>query len=94
MLLLVQVLIRFFLPVCLFIDIGGGTTDMAVVSQGTMNQVETLRLAGNHFDDEITKYLHDEYGILIGKRTAEEVKNIGGAVPAKKMLLCRLRAGI
>ena len=71
------------LPAGVFvIDIGGGTTDMAVVSQGTMNQVETLRLAGNHFDEEITKYLHDEYGILIGKRTAEEVKkNIGGAVP-------------
>ncbi len=63
------------------IDIGGGTTDMAVVSQGCMNQMETLRIAGNHFDAEITKHMHDKYGILIGKRTAEDVKkNIAGAV--------------
>ena len=65
---------------------------MAVVSQGTMNQVETLRLAGNHFDDEITKYLHDEYGILIGKRTAEEVKkNIGGVVPRKEDVVMQVK---
>ena len=64
------------LPTGVFvIDIGGGTTNMAIVSQGCMNQVETLRLAGNHFDDEIIRHMHDEYSILIGKRTAEEVKN-------------------
>lgn len=63
------------------IDIGGGTTDMAVVSQGSMSQIDTLRIAGNRFDEEITKYMRDKYGVLIGKRMAEEIKNrIGGAV--------------
>lgn len=63
------------------IDIGGGTTDMAVISQGSMSQVDTVRVAGNRFDDEIAKYMREKYGILIGKRMSEEIKNrIGGAV--------------
>ncbi len=64
------------------IDIGGGTTDMAVVSQGSMSQVETLKIAGNDFDEEIVKFLKEKHDILIGLRTAEEIKKaIGGAVP-------------
>lgn len=64
------------------IDIGGGTTDMAVISQGSMSQIDTVHIAGNRFDEEITRYMRDKYGVLIGKRTAEEVKNrIAGAIP-------------
>lgn len=64
------------------IDIGGGTTDMAVISQGSMSQIDTVHIAGNRFDEEITRYMRDKYGVLIGKRTAEEVKNrIAGAMP-------------
>lgn len=64
------------------IDIGGGTSDMAVISQGSMSQIDTVHIAGNRFDEEITRYMRDKYGVLIGKRTAEEVKNrIAGAMP-------------
>lgn len=67
------------------IDIGGGTTDMAVISQGSMSQIDTVHIAGNRFDEEITRYMRDKYGVLIGKRTAEEVKNrIAGAVPREE----------
>lgn len=63
------------------IDIGGGTTDMAVISQGSMSQIDTVDTAGSRFDDEIAKYMREKYGVLIGKRTAEEIKNrISGAV--------------
>lgn len=57
------------------IDIGAGTTDMAVISQGSMSQIDTLDIAGSRFDDEIAKYMREKYGVLIGKRTAEEIKN-------------------
>lgn len=64
------------------IDIGGGTTDMAVVSQGSMSQTETVRIAGDDFDNEIVKFVKEKYDVLIGLRTAEDVKKqIGCAVP-------------
>lgn len=64
------------------VDIGGGTTDMAVVSQGSMSQTETVKIAGNAFDEEITRFLKEKYDTLIGLRTAEEIKKtIGCAVP-------------
>ncbi len=64
------------------VDIGGGTTDMAVVSQGSMSQTETLKIAGNTFDEEIVRYMKDKHDILIGVRTAEEIKKaIGCAIP-------------
>ena len=63
------------------IDIGGGTTDMAVVSQGSMSQTETVNAAGNAFDEEIVRFLKEKYNLLIGLRTAEEIKkSIGCAV--------------
>lgn len=64
------------------IDVGAGTTDMAVVSQGSMSQIETIKIAGDTFDDAIVKYIKDEYGVLIGLRTAEDIKkNVGSAIP-------------
>ena len=64
------------------INIGGGTTDMAVVSQGSMSQCETVKVAGNAFDEEIVRYLKEKHSLLVGVRTAEEVKKqIGGAIP-------------
>ena len=56
------------------VDIGGGTTDMAVVSQGSMSQTETVKIAGNAFDEEIARFLKEKYDTLIGLRTAEEIK--------------------
>lgn len=77
------------LPTGVFvIDIGGGTTDMAVISQGSMSQTETLDIGGNRFDEEIMRYMREKYGILIGKRTAEEIKkNIGCAVEREEDII-------
>lgn len=64
------------------IDIGAGTADMAVVSQGSMSQIETLNIAGDTFDEAIVEFLRNKYGLLVGLRTAEEIKiNIGCAIP-------------
>ncbi len=69
------------------IDIGGGTSDMAVVTQGSMSQTESVNTAGNALDEAIVKYLKDEYNILIGLRTAEEIKkSIGCAVPRGNLI--------
>lgn len=81
------------LPTGVFvIDIGAGTTDMAVVSQGSMSQIETLRIAGDHFDEEIMKYMRECYGLLIGKRMAEEIKkNIGSAVEREENIVMQAK---
>lgn len=64
------------------IDIGGGTTDMAIVTQGAMSQTETVKAAGNALDEAILKYMKNRYQVLIGLRTAEDIKKaIGCAVP-------------
>lgn len=64
------------------INIGAGTTDMAVISQGSMSQIEMLKVAGDSFDEAIIKYLREHRGILVGVRTAEEIKiNAGCAIP-------------
>ncbi|MBR6392173.1 MAG: rod shape-determining protein [Eubacterium sp.] len=64
------------------IDIGGGRSDMAVVSQGSMSQTETVSIAGDAFDEAIVRYFKEKYQVLIGLRTAEEIKkSIGCAVP-------------
>ncbi len=63
------------------IDIGGGTTDMAVVSQGSMSQTETVKIAGGDMDEAIIRFMREHYDMLIGVRTAEEIKKtIGCAV--------------
>ncbi|MBQ3928461.1 MAG: rod shape-determining protein [Clostridia bacterium] len=64
------------------VDIGGGTTDMAVISLGGIAVSRTIKYAGNVMDDEIIKYVRRRYNMLIGKRTAEQAKmNIGCVVP-------------
>ena len=60
------------------IDIGGGTTDIAVLSLGGIVNSESIKIAGNVFDQDIIKYIKDKYKLLIGDRTAEDIKiNIG-----------------
>ncbi|MBQ9227527.1 MAG: rod shape-determining protein [Eubacterium sp.] len=67
------------------IDVGGGTSDMAVVSQGAMSQTETVKLAGDAMDEAIVRFLKEKYDIAIGIRTAEELKKaIGCAVPREE----------
>lgn len=56
------------------IDVGAGTTDMAVVSQGSISQIETLKTAGDSFDEAIVRHLREKYNLLVGLRTAEDIK--------------------
>jgi rod shape-determining protein MreB and related proteins len=64
------------------LDIGGGTTEMAVISLGGLVLTKSLRIAGNEMDEAITDYLKKKYNLLIGERTAEDIKiHIGSAFP-------------
>ena len=56
------------------VDIGGGTTDIAVLSLGGIVSSASIKIAGNTLDKDITKYIKDKYKLLIGERTAEEIK--------------------
>jgi len=62
------------------IDIGGGTTDVAVLSMGDIVTSESIKVAGDKFDYEILNYVKKEYKLLIGERTAEEIKITIGTV--------------
>ena len=64
------------------IDIGGGTTDIAVLSLGGIVNSSSIKIAGNTFDNDIMKYIKDKYKLLIGDRTAEDIKmTIGTVLP-------------
>lgn len=58
----------------MIIDIGGGTTDIAVLSLNDIVLSSSIRIAGNTFDQDIINYIRDQYKLLIGEKTAEEVK--------------------
>ena len=62
------------------IDIGGGTTDIAILSLGGIVTSTSIKTAGNVFDADIMKYIKDKYKLLIGDRTAEEIKLTIGTV--------------
>ncbi|MBI2873746.1 MAG: rod shape-determining protein MreB [Firmicutes bacterium] len=65
------------------VDIGGGTTDIAVLSLGGIVLSDSIRVAGDKFDEAMVRYLRRESNLLIGERTAEEIKiQIGTAHPA------------
>ena len=65
----------------MIVDIGGGTTDVAIISLGGIVVSESLRVAGNEFDEAITKYVRHNENLLIGDRTAEEIKTkLGSAM--------------
>lgn len=67
------------------IDVGGGTTDVAILSLGGIVTSASIKVAGNVFDAEILKYIKDKYKLLIGDRTAEEIKiSIGTVYPGIK----------
>ncbi|HZK34849.1 MAG TPA: rod shape-determining protein MreB [Bacillota bacterium] len=56
------------------VDIGGGTTDIAVISLGGAVLTESIKIAGNDFDESVIRYMRKKHNILIGERTAEELK--------------------
>ena len=67
------------------IDIGGGTTDIAILSLGGIVESRSIRIAGNAFDNDIIKYIKDKYKLLVGERTAEDIKiSIGTVFPGNK----------
>jgi rod shape-determining protein MreB len=64
------------------VDIGGGTTDVAVISLGGTVISASIKVAGDNFDEAITRYMRKKHNMLIGERTAEELKiNVGTAYP-------------
>jgi rod shape-determining protein MreB len=66
----------------MIVDIGGGTTDVAVLSLGHIVYSQSIRMAGNKFDDALIRYIRKEFNVMIGERTAEELKiSIGTAYP-------------
>jgi len=74
------------------IDIGDGTTDIAVISLGGVVQSKNLRIAGSKFNDDIISYIRSEFKILIGEKTAEEIKiAIGAVVPYDEPLEAPVR---
>lgn len=56
------------------VDIGGGTTEVAIISFGGVVACHSIRIAGDRLDDDIMQYVRKEYSVLIGERTAERVK--------------------
>ena len=76
----------------LVLDIGGGTTDIAVISLSGMVYSRSLRIAGNHMDEAIVNYLKRKYNLLIGERTAEQIKiEIGSAYALDKPLTMEIK---
>src|SRR2546426_347807 len=74
------------------VDIGGGTTDVAVISLSGIVYSRSLRVAGNHMDEAITNYLKRKYNLLIGERTAEQIKvEIGSAYTLDKPLTMEIK---
>ena len=65
------------------VDIGGGTTDIAVLSLGGKVKATSVRVAGNHYDEEILKFVRNKLSIAIGQRTAEELKKNVACCPQK-----------
>ncbi len=67
------------------VDIGGGTTDIAVISMGGISIKDSIRIAGNELDEAIRNYIRDKYSLLIGWSDAENIKiSIGSAIPEER----------
>jgi len=70
---------------CMVVDIGGGTTDIAVLSLNGIVAKRSLRVGGDKFDEAISRYIRREHNLMIGERTAEEIKiAVGSAVSEGK----------
>jgi rod shape-determining protein MreB len=77
---------------CMVVDIGGGTTEVAVISLGGIVTSRSLRVAGDELNDDIIAFARDEYNLLLGERTAEDIKiTIGSAAPTGEKLTYPMR---
>jgi rod shape-determining protein MreB len=74
------------------VDIGGGTTDIAVISLAGIVYSKSVRVAGNEMDESIIQYIKKKYNLLIGERTAEQIKlEIGSAYPLDEPLTLEIK---
>ncbi len=74
------------------VDIGGGTSEIAVISLGGVVISRSLRVAGDEMNEDIVRYCRDEFNLLIGEKTAEDVKiSIGSAYPLKESMTLPVR---
>ncbi len=76
----------------MIVDIGGGTTDIAVISLSGIVYSRSVRVAGNEMDEAITQYIKRKHNLLIGERTAEQIKiNIGSAAPLEQPMTMEIK---
>ena len=76
----------------MIVDIGGGTTEVAVISLGGIVASESIRIAGDELDEAIVNFVKKEYSLALGERTAEEVKiALGSACPLQEELYAEVR---
>lgn len=76
----------------MIVNIGGGTTEVAVISLGGIVAWSSLRVAGNRFDQSISEYIKKKYGLAIGEGTAENIKiTIGTAIPNRTKTEMKIR---
>lgn len=74
------------------VDIGGGTTEVAIISYGGVVACHSIRIAGDRLDEDIIQYVRKEYNVLIGERTAEKIKmEIGYALVDHEMMELDIR---
>jgi len=77
---------------CMVVDIGGGTTEVAIISLSGIVYAASVRIGGDKFDESIINYVRRNYGILIGETTAERIKQeIGTAFPSTEILELEVR---
>lgn len=77
---------------CMVVDIGGGTTDIAVISLGGIVVRSSIKVAGDKFDEAIIKYVRNKYKIMIGEKTAEELKiSVGSAFKGSRNLTTTMK---
>ena len=76
----------------MIVDIGGGTSDIAVISLGGTVDSASIKIAGDDFDDAIVRYMRKKHNLLIGERTAEDIKiRIGSAYPRPESVTVDVR---
>ena len=76
----------------MIVDIGGGTSEIAVISLGGVVISRSIRMAGDKMNDSIIQYARDHFNLLLGERTAEEVKiKIGSAFPMEQPMRTAMR---
>jgi rod shape-determining protein MreB len=74
------------------VDIGGGTTDIAVISLAGIVYSKSVRVAGNEMDEAIIQYIKKKYNLLIGERTAEQIKlELGSAFPLDEPITMEIK---